>query len=92
MTIPPQIPRRWFFYSAALIGGLALIILWLPTNYGMGLFDTMTSVFNLIANFVIDFYFLILFLFRALLNLLYRPSNQLIPGTIIPPQEQGARF
>jgi hypothetical protein len=86
VNIPAQIPRRWFFYSAVLIGGLSLFIILLPTNYGMGLFDTFTSLVNIITNLIVNIYLLILFFFHALFNWLFPPSNIIQPDVIIPPQ------
>lgn len=65
---PPEISRRWFFYTALLILALALIIFWLPTRTGMGLFQTLSAIFGFIAQAVYAFYGIVLYLFGLLLS------------------------
>ncbi len=59
LAIPAQIPRRWFATSALILAVLVFLISWLPTNYGLGLFDTLNAVFHIITQAFITLFSLL---------------------------------
>jgi hypothetical protein len=83
VEIPRQIPRRWFGYSAVIIAILGFLIFWLPTNYGMGFFDTFMAVFGFVYEIIATVYAFIFFLFRIISSLLFHPATSQLP--IVPP-------
>ncbi len=86
LHVPVQIPRRWFAYSALILAVLVLLISWLPTNYGLGLFATLNAVFNILYQFILALYGLFLLLLSLIAHLLVRPSaNTLTPIPQITP-------
>jgi hypothetical protein len=90
VAIPPQISRRWFIYSAILIGFLVMLISWLPTNYGLGLMDTLTAILGLIYQAITTVYIFILFLIRYIFTMLFHPERVLPAAPVLPeppPQE-----
>jgi hypothetical protein len=72
LHIPVQVPRRWFAYSAIILAALILLISCLPTQYGMGFFDTLNAVFFLLYQFVLFLYGLFLLVFSLIASLLTR--------------------
>ena len=87
LKIPVQIPRRWFAYSALILVILVLLISWLPTNYGLGFFDTLLAVFGFLAQIVMYIFFFIQLLVALLARLFGKnsaPPQDLTP-LINPP-------
>ncbi len=84
LVIPVQIPRRWFVYSAGIILVLALLIFLLPSNYGMGLFDTLSAIFSLLYRFAMLIYTLIYVLVNLLLRLLMPRTGAVPPEPLAP--------
>lgn len=84
LNIPAQIPRRWFAYSILILAVLVLLISWLPTNYGMGLFDTLNAVFRLIYQFFMLVYGLILTVITLIAQLLAKKTPD-SPTPLPPP-------
>lgn len=82
LHIPAQVPRRWFAYSALILVMLVLLVSVLPTNYGMGLFDTLNAVFYVIYQFIQTLYGLILLLITLIIHLLSKAIPE--PPTTIP--------
>jgi len=89
VPVSSQIPRRWFGYSAVILGILVVLVTWLPTNYGMGFFTTFNAVMNIIAQAITTVFALILLLFAFIVQLIARssapPQGQILPET--PPPE-----
>jgi len=77
LKVPIQIPRRWFAYSALILVLLVLLISLLPTNYGLGFFATLMAVFHLLAQLVLDVFFLIQLMIALIAHLL--GQNTVIP-------------
>ena len=89
VNIPVQIPRRWFAYSAAVIGALALLVAWMPTNYGMGFLDTITAMIGLIYELVASVYAFVFMLINALFRMLFHTGKAAPPvleQPLTPPQ------
>ena len=89
LHVPVQIPRRWFAYSALILAVLVLLISWLPTNYGMGLLDTLNAVFHILYLFILALYGLFLLVLSLFAHLLARTStgSQTPIPQITPPPE-----
>ncbi|MGA2489588.1 MAG: DUF4129 domain-containing protein [Anaerolineales bacterium] len=88
LHIPAQIPRRWFAYSAVILAILILLIGWLPTNLGMGLFSTLNAVLNIVYQFVLIIYGLVLLFISLIAKLVRTPANSQTPiPQITPPPE-----
>jgi hypothetical protein len=87
--VPVQIPRRWFGYSAVILGILVVLVTWLPTNYGMGFFATFKAVINIIARVITTLFALIALLIALIVGLITQssaqPQGQILPET--PPPE-----
>jgi hypothetical protein len=91
LVIPVQIPRRWFAYSALILSVLVLLISWLPTNYGMGLIDTLKAVYRILYQLSELLYELFLLVISLIASLLSRNKAESLPS-IIPqatPQSPG---
>lgn len=82
LKIPVQIPRRWFAYSALILVILVLLIGWLPTNFGLGFFDTLMAVFGLLTQIVMVVFFFIQLLVTLLAHLL--GQNSALPQDLTP--------
>jgi Domain of unknown function (DUF4129) len=82
LKVPIQIPRRWFAYSALILVLLVLLISLLPTNYGLGFFATLMAVFHLLAQLVLDIFFLIQLMIALIAHLL--GQNTVIPQNASP--------
>ena len=97
LRIPAQIPRRWFAYSALILGALIFLISWLPTNYDLGLLGTIQAILFLIYQFIMVVYGLILVLFSFLVSLFMKKNTgtqepaapQATPTPLQFPQETG---
>jgi hypothetical protein len=89
LHIPAQIPRRWFAYSALILAVLVLLISALPTNYGMGFFDTLNAVFFILYQFILVLYGLFLLVISLITSLFTKkPVEPLTPvPEITPPTE-----
>ena len=87
LHIPAEITRRWFVYSAVVLATLVLLISWLPTNYGLGLFATLNGIFHLIyLAFQAVFGFILLIIsLVARLFIKTPPGFQTQIPTITPP-------
>jgi Domain of unknown function (DUF4129) len=72
LHIPAQIPRRWFAYSALILAVLVFLISWLPTNYGMGLFETLNALISLLYRLIMTLYGLFLLGLTLIARLLLR--------------------
>ena len=70
LKVPIQVPRRWFAYSALILVLLVLLISLLPTNYGLGFFATLMSIFHLLAQLVLDIFILIQIVIALIMHLL----------------------
>ena len=90
LHIPAQVPRRWFAYSALILVMLVLLAGVLPTNYGMGLFDTLNAVFYVIYQFIQTLYGLILLLITLIIHFLSKaiPEPPTTPIPDITPQPE----
>jgi hypothetical protein len=69
LQVPVQIPRRWFAYSAVILTILVLLIIWLPTYYGMGFIETINAVFQIMYLIFTTIYTFILVVFSLLSQL-----------------------
>jgi hypothetical protein len=90
LKVPIQIPRRWFAYSALILVLLVLLISLLPTNYGLGFFDTLMAVFRLLAQLVLDIFFLIQVVIAIIMHFLGQtqaPSQGQTPPVTLPTQQ-----
>jgi hypothetical protein len=86
LHIPVQIPRRWFAYSALILAVLVLLISLLPTNYGMGLLQTLNAVLHIIYRLSALMYELFLFVISFIFSLLSRKSlDSQTPIPQVPP-------
>jgi Domain of unknown function (DUF4129) len=93
LPVPAQIPRRWFAYSVAILAALVLLAGLLPTSYGLGLFDTLSAVYDLIVRFFLVLYAIILLVFSLVARLFFRedPNSQTpLPKLTLPPEEPSA--
>jgi hypothetical protein len=82
LQVPVQIPRRWFAYSALILVTLVLLVFWLPTYYGMGLFETFNTVFHIMYQIFIVFYAFILLVLSLLSRLFLKTptgSQEAVP-------------
>lgn len=75
VVVPVQVPRRWFTYSTVVLTGLILLVIWLPTNYGMGFFETFNAIIGLIYQVIVTVYALFIYLIGTLIRLLGYPMN-----------------
>ena len=74
VQIPSQIPHRWLVYgSFILILGTGVIV-FLPTHYGMGFFETVIAVIRLLALGITYLFALIVLLVR-MISRLFSPNN-----------------
>lgn len=87
LSIPAQIPRRWFAYSVLILISLVLIISLLPTRFELGLLATINALFHIIYLAVLAVYGLFLLLFHSLFQLLVRnpPSAPVPISSVTPP-------
>ena len=69
-----KIPRRWFSYSALILAILVFLVSWLPTDYGMGFFDTLMAVFRLLSQIIVYFVILIQLLIALIAHLFGQTS------------------
>jgi len=70
-------PPALVAYSALILVLLVLLISLLPTNYGLGFFATLMAVFHLLAQLVLDVFFLIQLMIALIAHLL--GQNTVIP-------------
>jgi hypothetical protein len=69
---------------------LVLLISLLPTNYGLGFFDTLMAVFRLLAQLVLDIFFLIQVVIAIIMHFLGQtqaPSQGQTPPVTLPTQQ-----
>jgi hypothetical protein len=76
LHIPAQVPRRWFAYSGLILAVLVVLISALPTNYGMGLFDTLNALLFIVYQFILAIYSLLILLVTLIAQLLARTSPE----------------
>lgn len=93
----PKIPRNWIKYSLAFFVFLAVLVFFLPTDYSLGLFDTLRVLIDLFvqaAGFIIMLIFLPVTFCLSLLRSttfdnsplpLPQPSQQPLPDQIATP-------
>jgi len=90
LKIPVQIPRRWFAYSGLILVILIFLIIWLPTNYGLGFFAAMMNILRVLYQVGVDFFFLIQLVIALISHLLGRtptlPQGQVPQLTMPTPQ------
>ena len=82
LKIPVQIPRRWFAYSALILAALVLLVSLLPTNFGLGFFATVLTVFRIAWQTMVTIFLLFQTLFNLLMSLLGKPKA--LPETESP--------
>ena len=89
LHIPIQIPRRWFVYSAIILAVIVFLVSWLPTNFKIGLLDTLNAVMIILYQFVLVLYGLILLIITLPARLLASlfPSSQNSFPEVPPPTE-----
>jgi len=89
LHIPIQIPRRWFAYSAIILAVIVFLVSWLPTNFKIGLFDTLNAVMIILYQFVLVLYGLILLIITLPARLLASlfPSSRNSVLEVPPPTE-----
>lgn len=88
IPVHPRLTKRWIRYSILLFAILAVIAFLLPTNYSMGLLETMNYLFNLIFYFGSILIQLLLFPLIWLLSIsgcMRQPEAQPTPEPILPP-------
>jgi hypothetical protein len=84
INVPVQIPQRWFAYSAVILGILVVLVTWLPTNYGMGFFETFTAMIGIIYQALATVYALIWLLFNHFMAQLFGRPTGALQGQVQP--------
>ena len=66
VAVQANVAGRWTLLSLAFLALLVGASVWLPTNYELGLFDTLRVVFGFLFAIIQFFYFMILLFFSAI--------------------------
>lgn len=85
LTVSPNLARNWMKYGLMFFVILALVVTFLPTDYSLGLFDTLRVAFNYLTQ-VVTFLLVILMIPFALCLRLFpsggKPSGDIPGGTM----------
>jgi len=65
VTVVGDLGRRWAKYGLAFLGVVALLIIFLPTGYSVGIFESATLAISLVITVVLSILQVILFLLSA---------------------------
>jgi hypothetical protein len=85
--VAPQLGRKWALYGVIFFGALAVLTFFLPTNYSMGFFDTLTYALSLLA-YVFKFIMFLILLPLTLCLQIFKVSNSLDSSVPAAPPAQ----
>jgi hypothetical protein len=88
VILPGMVTRQWVILTAVILAVLVLLMLLLPNNTGLGLFETLKAVIAFIVLVITVIYAFLLFILNAISSLFIHPLDVVPAETPVPTPPQ----